>query len=344
MVLVPVGLWLCVTAGCVLLVDWRVRVRRTAGSDAGGPLRAGLAWWWGRLQRRVEDHLARAGLRDVTPRDFALVSIGLGSLAGLAVQLLFGWPLVSLIAAAAGLGAPALYYARREDRRRAAVQEALAEAVDRLRHAQEARLSVQSGLDGLAQTGPKVLRADFQRFRREQAVLGFPAALAALQGRLADPVWDGAALALLVNHHLGSRHVGPLLARLAAATRAELRVRAAVRAQQAQQETSARIVAAVPVVILVGLRLMNPSYVAIFDTPLGQTVLAGCTVLLLAGYAAMRQVARLPAGRRIVPVLPTVHPGSTPGGDPPAGGGLPLPYGTLDLVGSRNGTALRPRG
>ena len=117
-------------------------------------------------------------------------------------------------------------------------------------------------------------------------------------------MWDAAALALLVNHRLGSRHVGPLLARLAAATRAE-HVRAAVRAQQAQHETSARIVAAVPVAVLVGLRLLNPGYVAVFDTPAGQAVLAGCAALLLAGYAAMRHVARLPAGRRVVTGLPT---------------------------------------
>jgi tight adherence protein B len=322
--------WLAVAGGCALLANARLRSRgrRGAGREdgdssgaAGVRSQAGTVRRWSGPER-LQAGLARAGLRDVTPRDFALVSGGLCLLAGLAAQLVFGWALVSLVAAAAGLAAPAAYYARREARRRVAVQEALAEAVDRLRQAQAARLSLQSGLEGLARSGPPLLRADFARFGREQAALGFPAALGALQARLADPVWDAAALALLVNHRLGSRQVGPLLARLAAATRAELGVRAAVRAQQAQHETSARIVAAVPVVVLVGLRLLNPAYVAVFDAPLGQVVLAGCAAMLLAGYAAMRHAARLPDGRRVVAALPT-GTGEPPGIPGLATGGAP---------------------
>ena len=129
-------------------------------------------------------------------------------------------------------------------------------------------------------------------------------------------------------------------------------MRATVRAQQAQHETSARIVAAVPVAVLVGLRLLNPAYVAVFDTPAGQAVLAGCAVLVLGGYAAMRHVARLPAGRRIVPVLPAGPLGGTgsrvwparapdsPGGEsaPPLGGRSPDGLGRArDGTGNRGG-------
>jgi hypothetical protein len=124
-------------------------------------------------------------------------------------------------------------------------------------------------------------------------------------------------------------------------------VRAAVRAQQAQHETSARIVAAVPVVVLVGLRLLNPGYVAVFDTPPGQVVLAGCAALLLAGYAAMRHVALLPAGRRIVTALPIGlgEPAGTPGLLPgaawtTAAGGT---HSVRTEYGGANGAAPPPR-
>ena len=54
-----------------------------------------------RRWRGVEEFLVRAGLRDVTPRDFVLFSLGSGLVCGLLAQLLLGWGLVSLLAAGA---------------------------------------------------------------------------------------------------------------------------------------------------------------------------------------------------------------------------------------------------
>jgi hypothetical protein len=56
-----------------------------------------------RRLRRVQEFLHRAGLHDVTPRDFVLFSLGVGVLVGSASQLIMSWPLVSAVAA--GLGA-----------------------------------------------------------------------------------------------------------------------------------------------------------------------------------------------------------------------------------------------
>ena len=63
---------------------------------------------------------------------------------------------------------------------------------------------------------------------------------------------------------------------------------------------SARIVAAVPLVVLVAIRQLNPAYLAVFDTPFGQMVLAACFVSVALGYAAMRWTARLPGDPRVL--------------------------------------------
>jgi tight adherence protein B len=223
--------------------------------------------------RAAREFLIRAGLHDVTARDFVLFSLAAGALSALVAQLFLGWIVVSCLAGLAGLLAPYAYYVRRHDQRRAATQDALVEAIEQVRDAIRTGLSVQEALAGLAHTGPRVLRADFASLSRDARLLGFETALAAMRDRLADPVFDIVACALAINDRLGGRLVSQVLDRLAEATRAQLRIEHEVRAHQSRTVLSARIVAAAPLVALVGLRATNPSYVGIFDSVWGQMVL-----------------------------------------------------------------------
>jgi tight adherence protein B len=250
--------------------------------------------------RAAREFLIRAGLHDVTARDFVVFSVASGLVAGLLAQAVLGWAVVSGLAGLVGLLAPYAYYVRRHDRRRAAVQAALVDAIEQLRDAIRTGLSVQDALAGLARTGPHVLRPEFASLTRETRLLGFEAGLAAMRDRLADPVFDIVACALAINDRLGGRLVGQVLDRLAEATRAQLRIEQEVRAHQARTVLSARIVAAAPVAALVGLRTTNPHYVAIFDGLWGQMVLIICAASIALGYAAMLYLTRLPAQRRVL--------------------------------------------
>jgi tight adherence protein B len=254
---------------------------------------------WPRLEA-LREFLVRAGLREVTPRQFVLFSIASGLLAGVVAQLCLGWGVVSALSAGIGSLAPYVYYVRRHDQRRAAVQEALVEAIEQLRDAIRSGLSVQDAIAGLARTGPSALQAEFATLVREARLLGFEGALLALRDRLADPVFDVVAAALMVNDRLGGRQVSQMLDRLAEATRAQLRIQHEVRAQQSRTVLSARIVAAAPLVALVGLRATNPRYLSIFDGLVGQLVLLGCAVSVGLGYMAMLYLTRLPAERRVL--------------------------------------------
>jgi tight adherence protein B len=250
--------------------------------------------------RRVEEFLAQAGLHDVRPREFALFSIGISFLAGLIAQLLLGWIVVSLLATGLGLVGPLLYYLHRRDRRRAAMQDALIEAMGQLRDAIRTGLSVQNALLGLASSGPETLRSEFHRLAREIRLLGFEPAMDAMRERLADPVFDVVAASLVLNDRLGGRNVSQVLDRLAQATRAELRVQQEIRAYQAKHVLSAQVVAAVPLVVLVAIRAINPAYLALFDGAPGQLLLAGCMGSVALGYAGMLWITRLPGERRVL--------------------------------------------
>jgi tight adherence protein B len=248
----------------------------------------------------AREFLIRAGLHDVTLRDFILFSLASSAVAGGVAQLCLGWPMVSGLCAAVGLLGPYAYYIRRHDRRRSAIQDALVEAIEQLRDAIRTGLSVQEALVGLARGGPEVLQGEFATLGRDARLLGFERALAAMRDRLADPVFDVVAGALLINDRLGGRLVSQVLDRLADSTRAQLRIQQELRAHQARTVLSARIVAAAPLVALVGLRATNPRYLSIFDSVVGQMVLIGCAASVAVGYLAMLYLTRLPGQRRVL--------------------------------------------
>jgi tight adherence protein B len=250
--------------------------------------------------RAAREFLVRAGLRDVTLRDFVLFSLASGVLAGVLAQLVLGWLAVTALAGVVGLLGPYAYYIRRHDQRRSAMQDALVEAIEQLRDAIRTGLSIQEALSGLARTGPEVLRGEFGTLSRDARLLGFDEALLAMRERLADAVFDVVASALAINDRLGGRLVSQVLDRLAESTRAQLRIEQEVRAHQARTVLSARIVAAAPLVALIGLRATNPRYLSIFDSVVGQAVLIGCAASIAFGYAAMLYLTRLPGQRRVL--------------------------------------------
>ena len=270
-----------------LLYDGLVRPRSTTSAN--------LHRW-----HRFGDFLARAGVHGVTARDFALFSLGTAGICGVTAHLLLGWPLVSLLAAGLGLVTPAAYYIQRHDRRRVVLQAALAEAITQLRDAIRAGLGVQEALAGLAHSGPEALRPEFAALVRDTRLRGFSSALAAFQERLADPLVDTVVAALALNDALGGRNVSQVLDQLAAATRAELQVQEELRAYQARTVFSARVIAAIPLVVLAGVRTTNPGYLAVFDSAAGQLVLAGCVMSTALGYAAMIWLTRLPGEERVL--------------------------------------------
>jgi tight adherence protein B len=254
----------------------------------------------GRRLGVVEDFLRRAGLAGVTPSDFVLVSLGAGLVVGLSTQVVLGWPLVALVAAGLGALAPFAYYVRRHDLRRAAQQRALVEAIGQLRDAIRTGLSVPEALVGLARTGPDALRPEFVRLVREMRLTGFERAVTEMRDRLADPLFDTVCAALLLNDRLGGRNVSQVLDRLAHTTREQLRVQEELRAHQARHVVSARIVAAVPLVVLILIRQLNPRYLSYFDTPAGQLLLVLSLASVALGYGAMRWMARLPGEPRVL--------------------------------------------
>ena len=250
-----------------------------------------------RLLTPVDDLLRQAGVEGVRPRTFLLLSLAAGASVSGFAQTLLGWPVVSAAAFVVGAALPAWYLRNRREARQAELQAALADAVDALRAAVRAGLSVEEGLATLARHGPDPLRPALRDLTRDLRLSGFEAAVRRCQARLADPMFDTVAAALVMAHHVGGRNLGSVLDSLGRAVRGAARVEREVRAQQARNVLSARIVAALPLGLIAAIRSLNPNYLDPFSDPVGQVLLALCLVSVAAGYAVMLRAARLPTLR-----------------------------------------------
>ncbi len=249
---------------------------------------------------RLEEFLSQAGVEGVGTRDYLLLSAGAGTAAAAGAQLALGWPVVSIAAFVIGLALPAWYFRQRGEMRRAGVQAALADAVDALRAAVRTGMSVEEGLVSLARNGPEVLRPALSDLSRDLRLSGFEEAVRRAQDRLADPVFDTVAAALVTSHRVGGRNLSTVLDGLARSVRQSVQVQREVGAQQAKNVLSARIVAALPLVLIFAVRGINPAYLEVFSSPVGQALLALSLLSVAVGYAAMLWATRLPGDERVL--------------------------------------------
>jgi tight adherence protein B len=287
---IPFLLAIVFTFGVVVAYDGLTR------SDGPAP-RERRKW---RRVDQAEAFLRQAGVEGVRVRDFFVACAAAGIFLGLVAQFVLGWPLVSLVAAELGSVVPLAYLTPRRERRRGQVQVALVDLAAQLRAAIQAGYSIQEGLSQLAYADRSVLGPELQRLALDMRLKGLSVALAAFRDRLADPLADQIVAALLLNDRLGGKQMGAVLSRLAEATRQELSVQQEAKARQGQAVLSARVVAVVPGVVLVGMRLLSPDFMAVYDQPLGQLVLVGCVGWVLLGYGTMRWLGRLPRDSRVL--------------------------------------------
>lgn len=240
------------------------------------------------------------GAGQVRARDFLLISTATGAAVALVAQIALGWPMVTAAAFLLGLTLPTWYVTNRHQRERTVVQSALADAVDSLRSAVRSGMSVEEALTSLARNGPQVLRPAMVELVRDLRVSGFEEAMRRTRDRLADPAFDMVAAALLMSHRVGGRNLSTVLEALSRSVRQTLLVEQELRAHQAKNVLSARIIAVMPLALILVIRTLNRAYLEVFSSPQGQGVLALCFLSVAIGYAGMLRATRLPGEARVL--------------------------------------------
>lgn len=218
-----------------------------------------------------------------------------GAFGGAAVATLAtGWVAAGIVGLIIGALVPRMLQGRRSDKTRAAHQEALAEVAARLRDAVRAGLGLSEALALVAKNAPDALKVQLSDLARDSRTIGLAKACEKFSGQIQDPLGDLFSRALVLADRLGSAGVTEVLDGVAeAATGIALTTRE-VKAKQARQRSSAKVVATVPIVLLITIRFTNPAYLAPYSTPSGQFVLLFSFLMIAIGYWAMVASGRLP--------------------------------------------------
>ncbi|MGH3045559.1 MAG: type II secretion system F family protein [Gaiellaceae bacterium] len=228
------------------------------------------------------------------------VRVASGLLGAAVVYALTGWIVGAAVGAIAGAALPQLVGEHRSLRARIELIDALADAAAGLRDAVRGGLGLSEGLAGLASWGPPSLRAEMAALARDARRAGLASAARRFAERLDDPGADLLAATLAFNARVGGSKVAEVLDAMSEELAAEARTVRELRARQSRQRASALIVALAPVVLLLLLRQVNPGYLAAYDSPGGQTVLAVAACLIATGYAVMLRIARTIEPPRVV--------------------------------------------
>jgi len=231
-------------------------------------------------------------LRRAGPRALAAA---VGATAG---YIATGWPIAALACGAVAAAVPGMLRRARDDRASLERREAIAEVSSRLRDAIRSGIGISDALANTAESAPARIRTDLRRLVSEARVSDLPDAARAFSERVSDPSADLLASALGTSEHLGSRNLSEVLDALAEATMSHAAAVREARARQTRNRISARIVAAVPILLLLAIRQANPAYLAPFESASGQVVLAFAFVLIWVGYVAMQRAARIEASTR----------------------------------------------
>ena len=255
------------------------------GAGAGLGILLVLAGWRG-VERPTAPRwsgacLTRANLRIV-------LALGAGVVAGAVT----GWPVAALLTGAAVLGLPSLFTERRAQAMLVARIEAVAGWAEQLRDTMAAAAGLEQAIEASATTAPLPIRTEVLALAGRLERHRLAPALRKFAEEVADPTCDLVVAALLLAAEHQAARLGDLLGTLATAAREEATMRLRVEAGRARTRASARLIAGVTVGFALFLAVFSRSYLAPFDSPVGQFVLLVVGALFAAAFVWLARMAR----------------------------------------------------
>jgi Flp pilus assembly protein TadB len=265
--------------------------------------------------------LAGAGLfllivavRGVTPAPASPRSKGLGerirelwSVRGLIALLCGALTLLITRWLVAGVGIAVLAYAWRglggaaSERRAMDRLAALATWTESLRDTIAGAVGLEQGIPSSLRVAGESLQAPLARLvDRLHTRMPMSEALRRFADDLDDPATDLIIAALIINASLRGPGLRDLLGSLADAVREELDMRRKVFAERKSTRRSVQIVITVSVGLAVGLAVFDHRFLAPYDGPFGQLMLAVIAAIYAAGIMWLRKLARFETPQRLL--------------------------------------------
>jgi tight adherence protein B len=260
------------------------------GAQAGGAGLLGRLLTGRSFTESLSDELRRTG-STMSPAAFVQVCF-ITIVTGVALGLLFGGAIVAGVFGALGVIAPFVWMRRRQRKRLEAFQAQLPDAIDMLVSAMKAGYSFQAAMNFIGEETPAPLGPEFARFYDEQRLgIDVRSALLSLQSRVDSMDLRMFVTAVLVQRESGG-NIGEVLANISDIMRERFALKGELETLTAESRLSARILAALPVLVFMGMFALNPQFMRpMLQQGAGQVmlVLAGISVAL--GYLVMVRIA-----------------------------------------------------
>jgi Flp pilus assembly protein TadB len=243
---------------------------------------------------------SRSGALERTVRDLMGPRGALALIAGVVVLIATGWIVGGIAAALLVLGWRSLSGAASE-RKAIARLEALATWTESLRDTIAGAVGLEQAIPATYMAAPPVIRRPLamliDRLRTRDPL---PEALMKFADDLGDPSADLIIAALILNARLRGPGLRDVLGSLSTSAREELEMRQRIDAARKATRRSVQIIVVITLVVVLGMTVLNRSYVEPFDHPAGQVVLVAIFGLFGAGFFWLRKLAQFEVPARFL--------------------------------------------
>lgn len=260
------------------------------GAQAGGAGLLGRLLTGRSYTESLVEELRRTGA-SVSPASFVQLCL-VTVISGVVLGTLLGSAIFAGVFGAIGAVAPFMWMKRRQRKRLEGFQAQLPDAIDMLVSAMKAGYSFQAAMNFIGEEMPAPLGPEFARFYDEQRLgIDVRSALLSLQTRVDSMDLKMFVTAVLVQRESGG-NLGEVLANISDIMRERFALEGELVTLTAESRLSARILAALPLLVFIGMFALNPAFMRpMLQQPAGQMmlVLAGVSVAL--GYLVMVRIA-----------------------------------------------------
>ena len=238
----------------------------------------------------VEEELYNLGLK-ISAKNFFIIWIGAVIVVPIFCMLIGMNMLVRLVAMGAAVVSPIIFIKRKKKKRREALEEQLVDAIGVLVNAMRAGYTFQSAISTIAEDMDDPIAEEFGRvFRETQRGITMEDSLNALVERIESDDLSIMCTAVNIQRQVGG-NLSEVLEKISGTIRQRIALKGEIKTKTSSGRVSGYIVGGLPIIILLGVSVMNPTYTDILlNTSSGHILLIISAVLEGIGFAVIRKI------------------------------------------------------
>jgi len=237
--------------------------------------------------------LARADIKLRVP-EFMAVTVLSAVLFVLLGRLLFGSPLLALLAGVIGFFVPRFYVGMRKGKRLNTFNDQLGDTITLLANSLRSGYSIVQSMETVANQLPNPMAGEFHRVTQEIGLgLHYEQALNNMLRRMPSDDLDLMITAINIQGKVGG-NLAEILDTIGHTIRERVRIKGEIRVLTAQQMISGYVLSFLPVGLGVVLYMINRSYMSqLFSDPCGWIMVGVALIMIVTGFLIIRKIVNI---------------------------------------------------